>query len=176
MTYSLIPFKRNETSLEVLASASIKTDLIELKYELSGPLESIMIPDEVSRDRKIGLWESTCFEFFLLDKNSSSYYEFNFSPSGMWNCFFFKKSGNELSESPCQISKFEVDKGANYFELVIHIDLNSLNQEFQNIDEFLVNLTAVLEKEKLSYWALSHGLEKPNFHDFKTYVEIKKVR
>ncbi len=176
MIYSLIPFKINETSLEVLASASIKTDQIELKYELNGPLDSIMIPDQVSGDRKVGLWESTCFEFFLLDKSSNSYYEFNFSPSGMWNCFFFEKPGHQLSESPCQISKFEMDKGANHFELVIHIDLNSLNQDFQNIDDFFMNLTAVLEEEKLSYWALSHGLEKPNFHDFKTYAEIKKVR
>ena len=39
--------------------------------------------------RKHGLWEETCFEFFLGVKDSPRYWEFNLSPAGHWNVYRF---------------------------------------------------------------------------------------
>ena len=43
-----------------------------------------------SLERKIGLWEGTCFESFLYDKTSGEYIELNFSGTGYWNAFILK--------------------------------------------------------------------------------------
>lgn len=176
MIYKLIPFTKRTNSLDLLASVIIDDQSLSLSYKLSGDLQKIVIPSKLKDAREIGLWESTCFEFFFLNEENQSYYEFNFSPSGKWNCFFFIQQGDQLQEAECQITKFNSIKENNKYELDIEIDMNTLKDSFRNLKEYKMNLTAVLEEEDLSYWALKHGQERPNFHDFNLYHSNKKVR
>ena len=174
MIHHLLPFSKLNSSLDLTASCVFDSQNIILTYKLSPISKDISLPEQSCSEREIGLWRSTCFEFFLVSKRSRSYYEFNFSPSGKWNCFYFNKSGDELRESSCIINKLQAKRIKNSFQLDVHIALDSLKDEFQNEDEFLLNLTAVLEELDLSYWAFEHGESGPNFHDFEYYREIKK--
>ncbi len=176
MIYKLTPFTKMNTSLDLLASALLEKNSLYLNYKLTGDLSKIKIPKQLEHKREIGLWESTCFEFFFLNEEDHSYYEFNFSPSGKWNCFFFNKQGDQLKETECNVLNFNCNREDNFFELQIEIDMNSLKESFRNLDEFKMNLTTVIEADDLSYWALDHGKEKPNFHDFKYFRKNKKVR
>lgn len=175
MIEKLIPFKSNNHSLELLASVVIDIKKISLEFTLTGDIKNISLPGFKTLDRKIGLWESTCFELFLLS-NDMSYYEFNFSPDGNWNCFYFDKKGDPLEESKCDLIDFKTSTEASTYKLSIEIDLCSMKQNFTKNSDFKFNLASVLDSGELSYWALDHGQEKPNFHDFNLYRKIKKVR
>ncbi|WP_372654284.1 hypothetical protein [Halobacteriovorax sp.] len=174
MIHKLVPFLRHNDSLEILASAFLNETSLILNYKLQGNLNSIKLPKKNELKREIGLWETTCFEFFLLNDFDKSYYEFNFSPSGKWNCFFFKNQGDPLKEAECRVNNFECITEENNFEMRIELDMTSLGQSFRRVDEFKMNLTTVIDSDSLSYWALEHGKERPNFHDFKYYAKIKK--
>ena len=52
-------------------------------------MAALELPAPVKPSRADRLWERTCFEVFLLDPKSGSYYEFNFSPSGNWAAYGF---------------------------------------------------------------------------------------
>ena len=72
------------------ASLARRADELAIRYELSGQLGQLVIPGPAGLPaRRHGLWEETCFEFFLGVKDSPGYWEFNLSPAGHWNVYRF---------------------------------------------------------------------------------------
>jgi hypothetical protein len=66
-----------------------ESEALSLTYQLLGDLSVLRIPgaaDQVEADR---LWAHSCFEVFWRRKESSSYWEYNFSPSGQWAAYAF---------------------------------------------------------------------------------------
>ncbi len=63
---------------------------IEVSFELKGELDHYLFEREFkSHDRKDGLWQKSCFEFFIKKWNSSEYIEVNLSPNGEWQSYSF---------------------------------------------------------------------------------------
>ena len=64
--------------------------MLAIRYALQGRLAELVIPGPAEMPaRRHGLWEATCFEFFLGVKDSPRYWEFNLSPAGHWNVYRF---------------------------------------------------------------------------------------
>lgn len=61
-----------------------------LDFMVGAPPAALRVPAAIEyAARRDGLWNSTCFELFVLDPAGGAYLEFNFSPSGEWAAYQF---------------------------------------------------------------------------------------
>jgi hypothetical protein len=139
---------------------------MELNYSLAGTLSDLTIPFSRRVRRADRLWEHTCFEAFVRADGDGAYYEFNFSPSGEWAAYLFRsyRDGGPVDDdglSPEIVVRREA--GKIEIDAVIHLDrLPALRPG----SLLRMGLSAVIEENdgKLSYWALNHPTDKPDFH------------
>ena len=169
---TLLPFsKQEEFVLECVYQEIIGGDEIMLCYQIQGNKIGFHWPNKSQiPERQIGLWESTCFEIFIKHKDGDEYFEFNFSPNGNWNCFYFAKRGEPLREA-----QINFNPKINHLEegkLTVEINKNCLGDGFWEAGCMQVNISAVIESKEgnLSYWALEHKDSEPNFHNFSSFV------
>ena len=70
--FSLRPFREDELRFEPVITGHIcrQSNMLGVYYELRGPLDEFAVPAAAEIPaRKNSLWEETCFEFFLAQKN-----------------------------------------------------------------------------------------------------------
>jgi hypothetical protein len=137
-----------------------------LDYRLVADLSQLRLPEPRTPVRTDGLWRHTCFEAFLGRPPASDYWEYNFSPSGAWAAYHFTACREGMAPllkgAPPTI---EPRIAAGVFELSVHVDLSWLARSAHGSGLRLA-LSAVIEDRErvLSYWALAHPGEKPDFH------------
>jgi hypothetical protein len=173
---NLIPFKNVDLNIDLKAGLQMKGSNIEVEFLLTGDVSSIEMPSREENGRRvIGLWESTCFEFFVLNNETLSYYEFNFSPEGHWNAFYFPKKKAPLKEAENFLELVSNQKLTdNTYKLTVSIDLYRFHPGFWQEGKMSFGLTSVIESnKKISYWAINHLDDKPNFHNFETFKKIE---
>ncbi len=176
--HKLLPYKANNYPYNFNAGIVVQCDSIELTYLITGDTSKI-ITSAISDNpqRIIGLWESTCFEFFIRKNDPKEYMEFNFSPSLDWNCFEFRNNIDQLTQWSFKGNfKINFDKSSNQIEMKVIIPKSVLFEEFKDLNNLNYSLTAVLKSndgkdEDLSYWAITHKDERPNFHHPDSFVE-----
>ena len=162
MNIELKPFDKSCPSL-VEGQFEETPDCLIFKWTL--PSDSkILIPPPSEQNRIVGLWESTCFEVFLKNIETSHYLEFNFSPSTDWNAFSFETYRGELKELELPTPSMTFD--GRTFE-VIFIK-NHLPTEFNKPGLRSHWMTTVLKFEdgRLQYLAPKHPEKAPDFHQF----------
>lgn len=135
-----------------------------LTYRLMGKHSSLRIPTPLmSPGPADGLWQHTCFEAFLAPVQEEKYQEFNFSPSGQWQTYEFLRYRERLQtpEQPL-LPKLNCKSDAGSLCLAADLPVDTLKPG-QN---YHLGLNAVLEQAngELTYWALTHPAEKPDFH------------
>lgn len=141
---------------------------LQLTYIFDGALDTILFPCPQDKpQRRDQLWQTTCLEFFLGPVNGNAYWEFNFSPSGDWNCYRFDgyRQGMAL-EQKFQQPLFELAQTVTQGDRQswpLEIDLSPLIPEE---NPWQLGVTAVVQTKdsQLSYWALTHGAEQADFH------------
>lgn len=137
---------------------------LRLSYRLKGNISSLRIPAlQTAPGPADGLWQHTCFEAFLAPKQEERYQEFNFSPSGQWQTYEFLRYRERL-QTPEQalLPKLNCRGEARGLCLTAELPGNTLKPG-QN---YCLGLSTVLELEngELTYWALTHPADKPDFH------------
>jgi len=138
---------------------------LHLRYELTGELAQVRIPEPKPSDAVDGLWEHTCFEVFVAVEGKANYHEFNFSPSGQWAAYSFSdyRVRSALTVSHAPAISFSQTKEHLLLEAVIaaaDLPQNIAGKPLQ------LGLTAVIEANdgSRSYWALHHPEIHPDFH------------
>jgi hypothetical protein len=155
------PVKRLSVEFALLAGQRLR-----LAYRLEGDIESIVWPQaQPSPRRAVGLWRHTCFEAFL-QAPGGEYWEYNLSPSGAWAAYEF--SGYRADMKPLASGAdpaIDCQRRPNSFELSATLDLQWLAVRLP-LAALRLGLTAVIEDRSrvLSYFALEHAAEKPDFH------------
>ncbi len=144
---------------------------LELTWQLEGPEASFSVPATAENPKRTGdLWEQTCFEVFLAVPDRPGYREFNLSPAGHWNVFRFAsyRSGPEEEEAFAALP-FSVSSQLGVCSVSARIDTTRLGC---GMDPWLLAIaTVVAEPEgRLSYWALSHPGQQPDFHHAGAFV------
>lgn len=136
-----------------------------LVYLLCGNLAHIEIPSAADRpSRRIGLWENTCFEFFIGPGGSTPYWEFNLSPSGDWNVFHFETYRQGLFEEKAfSALPFMILIQPDSLRLVLEIDLRIIIPADQ---AWRMAVSAVLKtgRGEVTLWALTHPGPEADFH------------
>jgi hypothetical protein len=146
-------------------SAARRADLLAIRYVLRGRLAELVIPGPAGTPaRRRGLWEATCFEFFLGAKNSPGYWEFNLSPAGDWNVYRFAGYRQGLSEESALVAlDFSVRRRPDRLEVALELGMGELVAADQPLE---LAVAAVLEfrDRGLTYWALTHPGARADFH------------
>ncbi len=177
--FQLKPFTRYPGSdYKLTGNVEREGTKLVVKYLVEGDIKKLVVP--VSADgqarRMSGLWETTCFEMFLKNEKMSEYLEFNFSPSGNWNCFSFQGYREGMREFQA-LSLVDIrlsGNGVSQLELRAEIGLKRGSgfpeSQFRQ-KQIKMGISVVLENIAgiKSYWALSHPTTKADFHDDDAY-------
>jgi hypothetical protein len=147
---------------------------LELLYRLAGDMAKLRIPAPAPARRTDELWRHTCFEVFVALPGPAGYLEYNFSPSGAWAAYRFDdyRAGMSPLEQGVEprIDCRPTDRGV---DLHVTVDLAWLNlARPESPGALRLGLSAVIEDQAgvLSYWALAHASEKPDFHRAESFV------
>ena len=151
-------------SFDVFLNFKIAGDLI-LHYEMNGALDQLIIPSELATTRADKLWEHTCFEAFIAVEGETGYLEYNFSPSSQWAGYAFE---NYRLRRDCLINcspVLEIMHMPKRLVLTAALEPEMLPPNPHHLP-LQVGISAILEAQDgtLSYWALHHPLDRPDFH------------
>lgn len=142
---------------------------ILMHYAVEGPLVSLRWPAPTHPRRADGLWKHTCFEAFLADSSGTGYTEINLSPSGEWAQYRFSAERVPvISEQPADSAvwlEMEHQHTPHLYSLWAAMPEAAL-EIVAPAAGVPAGLSAVLETSsgELSYWALHHPSERPDFH------------
>jgi hypothetical protein len=131
-----------------------------LEYFVKGP-EQLVLPQGVQPQRAEGLWNSTCFELFVMRSGSAGYSEFNFSPSFEWAVYGFDGYRTGMHDLAAVDPEIEIASTEDFFFLAAEPWPPELTS-----GELIVGLSAIVEETDgiKSYWALAHPPGEPDFH------------
>jgi hypothetical protein len=157
--------------LEITGDIARSSGKLSISYKLSGPLEEIMIPVLAgNRLRKNGLWEETCFEFFLAPVNSDHYWEFNLSTSGNWNVYRFTSCRQGMREETAFTElPFSVLLYSDFLQLSLEVELERIVPADQPLK---TGISAVIKTINggINFWALTHPGPQPDFHRRDAFI------
>lgn len=150
--------------------------MLRLVYRLTGEMAALSVPAPGAPIRTDGLWRHTCFEVFVAPVGEQHYLEANFSPSHAWALYCFEAYRQGMKALSLEFPP----------EVVISVDSSGLTLDVKLVGAPLskmrsarrvrLGLAAVIEERcgRLSYWALSHPADKPDFHDPRGFLlELK---
>jgi hypothetical protein len=141
------------------------TGTLRVAFALDADPRALRIPEARAPRCASRLWEHTCFEAFLAAAGPA-YHEFNFAPSGEWaaHAFLDYRDGGLLDDASLApaITTRVRDDG---LDLDAVVSLARLSPAYAHAS-LRLGLTAVIEARdgSLSYWALHHPAERPDFH------------
>ena len=124
---------------------------------------NLVVPPFSGKGRADDLWRTTCFELFLRPGEGTDYCELNLSPSERWAAWDFASYRKGRSDRPFpREPECTMRLGTSFAIFDAALPRGGLPTR-----ECAANFCAVIEEEGgvLSYWALAHPSEKPDFHD-----------
>lgn len=151
--------------LQLSATAERNGNLLILHYGLAGPLDQLRIPQAGPVEYRDGLWQHCCFEAFVQKPGDDGYTEFNFSPCGAWALYRFCGYRQPLPLSAVEAPSIHASRSGNELRLDVCVELPDESR-------IRLGLSAVLEDQagQLSYWALAHPVDKPDFHHPDSFI------
>jgi hypothetical protein len=167
---SLEPFAPVEANLVRALDVHVleaSAETLDLRYVLDAPLTRLFIPPSRESRHVDELWRHTCFEAFLRVQASTAYYELNVSPSTEWALYSFESTRKGMAPvTGVRAPEVRMQRAANRLQVNVRLDLRSLSRITA------LALAAVIEDEnaRLSYWALKHPSDKPDFHHPDAFV------
>ena len=161
------PSTRTNTvrAIAVLVRRSAAAEL-HMTFRLDGDIRRISVPSTGVPRIDAHLWQHTCFEAFIAVEGRPAYHEFNFAPSGEWAIYAMSgyRNGSLLADETMR-PDITVRSTDSRLELDSLVRLDSLSA-IHSRATLRIGLSAVVEtSDGLSYWALRHRADKPDFHD-----------
>jgi hypothetical protein len=166
-SFSLQPFSPigPPLTIKITGHITLLPRQLAISYDLRGDLAEVMIPAPADiATRRHGLWEETCFEFFLGVKDGPQYWEFNLSPAGHWNVYRFTGYRQGMAEETALTSlPMSVRRASDSLRLALEVDAERIVSADQPL---MVGITAVVKLAGggLTYWALIHPGPQADFH------------
>lgn len=163
--------------------ARLARGTLMITYTLEGDLNRVRVPPRKSARFTDELWRHTCCEMFVARNDSPAYHEFNFSPSGEWAVYRFARSRQRVALNDDVVVEnlnpnITVCRAEGKLELDAVVHLERLAPADANAT-FKLGISTVVEDQsgRLSYWALNHPGDKPDFHHPNAFaLELDEVR
>ncbi len=163
---------------QVTTDLEFYPDRLQLRYRIRGPLDKLSIPNKVLEPNfQDQLWTTTCLEIFLKRERSSSYLEWNFSPSGHWASYHFasyRLPSSEITQG--QLLK-PILCSQNQEQLFLEAQIPLPQGSNASDGDLQYGLSAVLHLQsgEKQYWALHHAADKPDFHRPESFVRKHRM-
>lgn len=144
---------------------------LKLRFTVDGDISRILLSSPSASGVGKELWRHTCFEAFIGLEGQPEYHEFNFAPSRQWAVYAFTsyRDGGPVANEVVR-PRIGVHSGGNRFEIDAVVRLDGLSA-IHGRASLRIGLSAVIEtSDGLSYWALHHPADKPDFHDAKGFA------
>ena len=165
-TFSLVPFPgRPAPEVQLAAVSRRQRAELLLCFLLRGAIGELVLPEPASAPaRRDGLWQESCFELFLAPGGEARYWEVNLSPAGHWNVYAFAGYRDGRRPEPgIESLSCTVVREAESLALTAVLPTGGWLPAGEPLQ---LGLSAVLQERSgpLSYWALTHPAEQPDFH------------
>ncbi len=172
------PDSTANSRVEISANLKKKGPEFELSFQVLDPGSEIdwqgralLSQAHMTAKRGSELWKKNVFELFLGESQKKSYWEFNFSENGQWNCYFFT---NERMPTPPQESDdFQM---IDFIRSVIDkkLELKFIFSGKKNFLDPEISLCSILETKghQRLYFSRSHVDQVPNFHRRSSFFKI----
>ncbi|MDZ4375574.1 MAG: DOMON-like domain-containing protein [Phenylobacterium sp.] len=136
---------------------------LDARFQLTGPVSALALPERGIPARRDELWRHTCFEVFLRRPGAKGYLEFNLAPSSDWALYAFDGYRSRLPDPEFRTPRIEATRSDDRLILKARIDAPPALPADQT---WLASLTAVVESGDgvLGYWAVAHAPGRPDFH------------
>ncbi len=169
--FVLTEFPLSNLGINIEVDFILRDSKIELVYGVSGDLTEIILPLFDKIERAGNLWENSCFEFFLAEKQNPEYREFNFSPSGKWNLYSFSSYRTNMKECG-KVDNIEIKSGKRKHEFFLNAVFDFNLQKSLSVYEF--QLAAILKTKAGTrrFFAIDNSSEKPDFHNRKFFINL----
>ena len=134
---------------------------LRLRWRVEGT-GKLVVPDFAGKGRADNLWQTTCFELFLMPQGGEAYCEFNLSPSERWAAYDFSTYRDGMEDRPVpREPDCTMRLGSSFAIFDAAIPAAAVPQ-----DDCRVGLSCVLEEQGgvKSFWALAHPQDQPDFH------------
>jgi hypothetical protein len=157
--------------VEITGSIARRYNTLAVRYSVLGAAAELVVPAPAEEPaRRQGLWEETCFEFFVAVRNAPRYWEFNLSPAGHWNVYRFADYRQGMQEEPAYAAlPFDFWNQPGAFALTLGCSLDRIIPGDQPLE---VGISAVLKHHsgEPTWWALTHPGPQPDFHRRVSFV------
>ncbi len=149
---------------------SLTDQWLRVRWRIDGP-GKLLIPAFAGKGRADNLWQTTCFELFMMPRDGTpGYSEINLSPSERWAAYDFSDYREGMTER-----KFprEPDCTMRTGQAMAIFDASIPRSQVPE-PPCAIGLNAVLEEVGgvKSYWALSHTKDEPDFHDPSCFTAV----
>jgi hypothetical protein len=175
----LLPFARSSDGPVRALVASAERDGeagLHFRYALHANPGAVRVPTRCAPRQADELWKHTCFEAFIAGPSRDhEYRELNFSPSTEWAAYSFERyrSGMAPVTLPSE-PRIEVTRSGSQLIVEARVGAEALLPESWRVTgaRLQIALSAVIEEEngRLSYWALKHAPDKPDFHHAAGFI------
>lgn len=159
-------------AVQVLVRRSESAEL-QISFRLDGDISRILLPPPGVPRIATELWRHTCFETFIAVEGLAAYHEFNFAPSGEWAAYAFRgyRNGGLLSNDTMR-PNIAMHSTGSQLEMDATVRLELLSAIHRDAP-LCLGLSAVIEtSDGISYWALRHPVDKPDFHDANGFAVL----
>lgn len=144
--------------------------VLAIGFVVHGDISAIKLPHRTTPARADDLWKRTCFEAFVQARDSRAYCEWNLSPSTQWAAYAFERFREGMhNQAGALAPRIETHSEPRRYQLRAAIDVSEA--PLPPDVPWRLGLTAVIETTAgVSYWALAHHSQKPDFHNAAGFV------
>lgn len=163
----LIDFDGKRAGIQVRYQHHWNQEVLSAEFHIGGDIldihwDSPKTKNEFARE----LWKRSCFELFLLE-SGGSYIEWNLSSSGDWACYEFG-SYRQLKRECTELRPLHSEMIGKDNRVCFRFQIPVQNIYFK----FQPSAIFFHRDASHSYWAPSHNLSKPDFHDSSQYLKF----
>ena len=146
-----------------------QVDRLSLFYRLEGDLDAVRWPLLRPHGPADELWRTTCLEAFVQPTSDRRYVELNFSHSNEWAAYAFATTREGMRTLERVDVRHWVWPDPDERDYAVGI---GFEETFVAAQPWRLGLSAVIEAidGTISYWALAHPSDKPDFHHPDSFV------
>jgi hypothetical protein len=139
---------------------------LAVRFNVEADMSQLVLPSLRAPNRTDELWRHTCFEIFVALPEGQAYCELNFSPSTEWAMYGFVGYRRGMApiavRRPPRVAVRPTGHGLS-LEAVTYVEELPTPAPGATLR---AGLAAVIEERdgRLSYWALAHPEDQPDFH------------
>ena len=172
--FSLHPFPGQDSggvrNVHIHGAIERTGQTLALSFLLQGNLDDLVLPAATEWTRCDNLWQSTCLEMFWAEEGKKNYWELNLAPNGACNVYAFTdyRTGMRQEERLAE-PRIEIQRTAESFAVCAELETGKLQA---GNTPLRIGVSGVLQHRdtRLSYWALAHPEEKPDFHTPQAFL------